>query len=200
VWYTKRRRAQSAEDFETWIEGGVTPTLNSFDNGDVRAVVIIVTPYTESSFANYAQGVGTIRASGGSVGYGSETLIVETEAQTMGFSHTQGLDIQATVEGTPTIRANGGGMAAVIFEPGSVARNAGPAGESELSPTLRAKMGDNQPAMRKGDVVRRLTPIECERLQGFPDDWTNVGSDAQRYKQMGNAVTVNVIKWIGRNL
>ena len=40
--------------------------------------------------------------------------------------------------------------------------------------------------------IRRLTPLECERLQGFPDSWT-VGSDTQRYKQCGNAVTVNVV-------
>jgi len=46
--------------------------------------------------------------------------------------------------------------------------------------------------------IRRLTPIECERLQGFPDNWTAGVSDTQRYKQMGNAVTVNVIEAIGR--
>lgn len=53
--------------------------------------------------------------------------------------------------------------------------------------------------------IRRLTPIECERLQGFPDDWTKYGvdggkdveiSDTQRYKMLGNAVTVNVIEMI----
>lgn len=44
--------------------------------------------------------------------------------------------------------------------------------------------------------IRRLTPIECERLQGFPDNWTEGVSDTQRYKQMGNAVTVNVIEAI----
>jgi DNA (cytosine-5)-methyltransferase 1 len=48
--------------------------------------------------------------------------------------------------------------------------------------------------------VRRLTPTECERLQGFPDGWTDEQSDTQRYKQMGNAVTVNVIEWIGSRL
>lgn len=48
--------------------------------------------------------------------------------------------------------------------------------------------------------VRRLTPRECERLQGFPDDWTASQSDSQRFKQMGNAVTVNVIEWIGKRL
>ena len=45
--------------------------------------------------------------------------------------------------------------------------------------------------------VRRLTPVECERLQGFPDGWTEGVSDTQRYKQLGNAVTVNVIQAIG---
>jgi DNA (cytosine-5)-methyltransferase 1 len=44
--------------------------------------------------------------------------------------------------------------------------------------------------------VRRLTPTECERLQGFPDGWTEGLSDTQRYKCLGNAVTVNVIKVI----
>ena len=48
--------------------------------------------------------------------------------------------------------------------------------------------------------VRRLTPMECERLQGFPDNWTASQSDSQRYRQMGNAVTVNVIESIGTQL
>jgi DNA (cytosine-5)-methyltransferase 1 len=41
--------------------------------------------------------------------------------------------------------------------------------------------------------IRRLTPKECERLQGFPDDWTAGESDTQRYKMCGNAVTTNVV-------
>jgi len=48
--------------------------------------------------------------------------------------------------------------------------------------------------------IRRLTPIECERLQGFPDNWTAGVSDTQRYKLLGNAVTVNVIEWLGKRL
>ena len=53
--------------------------------------------------------------------------------------------------------------------------------------------------------IRRLTPVECERLQGFPDGWTSVGldgdiSDTQRYKCMGNAVTTSVITAIGTEL
>jgi len=48
--------------------------------------------------------------------------------------------------------------------------------------------------------VRRLTPVECERLQGFPDNWTAGQSDSKRYKQLGNAVCVPVAEWIGRRI
>ena len=48
--------------------------------------------------------------------------------------------------------------------------------------------------------VRRLMPIECERLQGFPDGWTDGQSDSARYKQLGNAVAVPVVEWIGKRI
>ena len=48
--------------------------------------------------------------------------------------------------------------------------------------------------------VRRLMPIECERLQGFPDGWTDGQSDSARYRQLGNAVAVPVVEWIGRRI
>jgi len=57
----------------------------------------------------------------------------------------------------------------------------------------------------EGQRIRRLTPKECERLQGFPDDWTKYGSDGsiisdtQRYKMCGNAVTVPVVEFIAKN-
>ena len=47
-----------------------------------------------------------------------------------------------------------------------------------------------------GVRLRKLTPVECERLQGFPDNWTEGISDTQRYKCCGNAVTVPVVQWI----
>ena len=94
-WFIKSRRAQNINDDETWNEGGVSPTLNSFDNGgESRATVLIATTST----------------------------------------------------------------------------------------------------------VRRLTPMECERLQGFPDGWTDGQSDSNRYKQMGNAVAVPVVEWIVNRL
>ena len=50
--------------------------------------------------------------------------------------------------------------------------------------------------------VRRLTPIECERLQGFPDNWTNVGNSAvaKRYNALGRSMAVPVMKWIGQQI
>lgn len=56
-------------------------------------------------------------------------------------------------------------------------------------------------------VVRRLTPTECERLQGFPDGWTDIpwkgkdhAPDSHRYKACGNSMAVPVMQWIGRRL
>jgi DNA (cytosine-5)-methyltransferase 1 len=68
------------------------------------------------------------------------------------------------------------------------------------------KPGQGYPAVHDQLGVRRLTPRECERLQGFPDDWTLLDvdgkkvADTHRYRFMGNAVTVNVAEWIGRRL
>lgn len=57
---------------------------------------------------------------------------------------------------------------------------------------------DNLVTDRQG--VRRFTPAECELLQGFPEGWTNVGSDGVRYKALGNAVAVPVAEWIAKRL
>lgn len=56
------------------------------------------------------------------------------------------------------------------------------------------------PMTLEDSQIRRLTPTECERLQGFPDNWTSSVSDTQRYKCCGNAVTVNVIQAIMEKL
>ena len=49
-------------------------------------------------------------------------------------------------------------------------------------------------------VVRRLTPVECERLMGWPDNWTAGQTDGHRYKQCGNGVVAPVAEWIGARL
>lgn len=74
--------------------------------------------------------------------------------------------------------------------------------DSETSSTVRSAYGTgggNVPMVAQSQV-RRLTPVECERLQGFPDDWTAGQSDSTRYKQMGNAVAVPVVEWLIGNI
>lgn len=70
-------------------------------------------------------------------------------------------------------------------------------------------VGGNQGGdyIQKAWAVRRLTPRECERLQGFPDDFTNIpwrgkpeAPDGPRYKALGNSMAVNVMRWIGRRI
>lgn len=78
-------------------------------------------------------------------------------------------------------------------------------GDCAATVTTRKGGADSSgPKVLNNMVVRRLTPVECERLQGFPDGWTDIGTpqkptaDSHRYKQLGNAVTVNVAEWIAR--
>ena len=70
---------------------------------------------------------------------------------------------------------------------------------SDRSPAL-TEPHHNTLRVREGTKIRRLTPIECERLQGFPDGWTEGFSDTQRYKMMGNAVTTKVVEAIANKL
>ena len=70
--------------------------------------------------------------------------------------------------------------------------------DDETSYTV--KSATHEFMVKQNMKIRRLTPMECERLQGFPDGWTEGVSDTQRYKQMGNAVTVNVIEAIATRL
>lgn len=69
----------------------------------------------------------------------------------------------------------------------------------DIAPTLNTGNGGNGAPGVAGRAVgvRRLTPVECERLQGFPDGWTEGQSDSARYRQLGNAVAVTVTRWIG---
>ena len=81
--------------------------------------------------------------------------------------------------------------------------------ESNIAYSLRCSQGsDGGQSLVSNNSIRRLTEIECERLQGFPDNWTQYGdydevkkvSKTQRYKCLGNAITVNVVREIGRRI
>jgi DNA (cytosine-5)-methyltransferase 1 len=105
-----------------------------------------------------------------------------------------------------TITAGGDRSTYIAFEPGSITRNAGPRGLRQTCSTLRAQMGDNQPALLTDMAVRRLTPRECERLQGFQDDYTLIpyrgkqAADGPRYKALGNSMAVPVMRWLGERI
>lgn len=99
-----------------------------------------------------------------------------------------------------------------VFQPGAMVRQGGHVWEDTV-PTLRAeaKRGDNephisQPVQSHTYAVRRLTPLECERLMGWPDDhtrYTDTGkeqADTHRYRQCGNGVATPVARWIAGHL
>lgn len=124
-------------------------------------------------------------------------------------------------EVSPTLRAmghdgshaNGGGQVAVAFQP-RFARN-GRGAPDEIASALtgeagRTGKGDSAQCVAYEDSawrVRRLTPTECERLQGFPDGFTNIpwrgrngAPDGPRYKALGNSMSCNVMRWLGRRI
>lgn len=127
----------------------------------------------------------------------------------------------ATSDLSPTIRAgnhdkshaNSGQPPAIAyaFKAGQGAKAGGIGYAEEQSPTLTsASSGTNlAPAVMHGVAVRRLTPIECERLQGFPDNhtlicwrWKDADEcpDGPRYKAIGNSMAVPVMRWIGERI
>ena len=157
LWFTKSRRAQNVDDYETWVEGGVMPTLNAFDNGDVRTTVIVFHPH-------YHDGARVQ----------DETMNTLTSRMGTGGNNVSGV---ATIKAYDEFNDSIG----------------------DTHHTLRSGTKQSTGVIMESNV-RRLTPVECERLQGFPDDWTAGQSDSTRYKQMGNAVAVPVVEWIIQNI
>lgn len=164
-------------------------------------------PFSPASFADYSENddvSATLRAGGGDLGGGSETLLVFDPHR------SDGARIQGDTVNTLTSMMGTGGnnvpMVAYSMHGAMVGRSetAGPKGsgffgENEPSYTLTASSQARHGVVTVADsasMVRRLTPLECERLQGFPDGWTDGQTDGHRYKQLGNAVAVPVVSWI----
>jgi DNA (cytosine-5)-methyltransferase 1 len=77
--------------------------------------------------------------------------------------------------------------------------------QGDITATMTADMGGpthSGPKVMQQMRVRRLTPMECERLQGFADNYTHTptSSDTTRYKALGNSMAVSVMKWIGQRI
>jgi DNA (cytosine-5)-methyltransferase 1 len=96
---------------------------------------------------------------------------------------------------------------AIAFQPNS-SRTDEEWREDESPPVKKGSGGNGAvpPAISGNMGVRRLTPLECERLQGFPDNWTELGADnkpipdSHRYRLMGNAVATVCAQWLGHRL
>jgi DNA (cytosine-5)-methyltransferase 1 len=94
----------------------------------------------------------------------------------------------------PTVLMDQGGSVMSVMEDGTVG-------------TLRRETHGHEPSVLTNMAVRRLTPVECERLQGFPDDYTNIpwrgkpeAPDGPRYKALGNSWAVPNVRWIGARI
>jgi DNA (cytosine-5)-methyltransferase 1 len=112
-------------------------------------------------------------------------------------------EIMPTLQG---FMGTGGGNVPMIFPIQNTvigrSDSAGPQGKGyqDNGKPMFTLDGVGSHAVASGLTVRRLTPMECERLQGFPDGWTADQADSNRYKQMGNAVAVPVVEWIIGNI
>ena len=189
LWFVKSKRAQTSDDDETWLRGGVVPTLNAFDMGDTRATVVIV-----------------MREREGKAGGGKGFLLAENRSFTLATSNFQIIfygqrvgDVRVQDDKINTLQARmgtGGNNMPMVAE--VLAFDTFNQSVSDKSQTIKSHSANNENigTVLEKSTVRRLTPTECERLQGFPDGWTEGQADSHRYKQMGNAVAVPVVQWI----
>ncbi len=164
----------------------------------------------------------TLKSQGGNYGGGSETLIIDYQKKigslcardykgvgsqyvNEGKLVVEGVDgYNATLTGdkSSTLGVNCGmstGRNGVCAFHGQASHVAGISVSGKVSPTL---MNTKQVDIATEAIVRRLTPLECERLQGFPDGWTDIGewvddkgkahkdSDSPRYKALGNSIAI----------
>jgi DNA (cytosine-5)-methyltransferase 1 len=169
--------------------------------------------YFESSLAQYREGDigGTLKASGGVLGGGSETFLVQKVYE----NHAQDSRLKQ-VDVCPTVAAKwgtGGGNVPLV-QAFRKSRRAQSVEDYEtwvddgISNTINLfDQGDirtTHAVVEASARVRRLTPIECERLQGFPDGFTNIpwrkkdtSPEGLRYKALGNSMAVPCMQWIG---
>lgn len=174
-----------------WSAGGAARTMPTYDDGTTPT---LVTDKPPAVVLKVRGGADTYMKHDGSVGTaGKGALMSEEVAFTVAATQDQTL------------------FQPVDFRHGQVG------GESDLTQTLSAKGTGGyslnyMPGVTNGYIVRRLTPTECERLQGFPDGWTDIGewtdskgktrktTDGGRYKALGNSFAVPVVRWIGERI
>jgi DNA (cytosine-5)-methyltransferase 1 len=210
-WYVETPVVAGSLDTEC---GGGKLTHQSIANGHL----LQTKAFYESSLAQYKEAdvSGTAKASGGVAGGGSETFIAQpipihdqatryagkNGEKTMGKGNGLGIGHP----GEPMNTLTKGDRHAVAF--GFDAYNHTIQGQ--VNQPLRVSSAPGQVdavgGIVQGMAVRRLTPVECERLQGFPDSYTDIKSkgkptpDGPRYKALGNSMAVPVMAWIGARI
>lgn len=123
-----------------------------------------------------------------------ESLLVTHSLRADGFDASE----DGTGRGTPLVTV-------VAFEP-RFARNGRGAPDTIASPLKaesgRTGKGDGATCVARDMAVRRLTPLECTRLQGFPDDYLDIPgmADGPKYKCLGNSMAVPVMAWIASRI
>jgi DNA (cytosine-5)-methyltransferase 1 len=180
--FRKSKRACSTTDNETWVEADASNTLNNFDLGDTRTTHAVV--------AHCSDVAPTVTSSGPPY---SRTGNERVDAEALAV----------------TVNIYGGNKRKDRPEGGLYVR------EEDTSKCLDAANGLNPTCSQGGTAVvapmavRRLTPVECERLQGFPDNWSRISwkgkpedqcPDGPRYKACGNSMAVPVMRWIGERI
>jgi DNA (cytosine-5)-methyltransferase 1 len=201
--FVKTKRAQNNEDSESWISGNVSPTLNAFDNtGEARATVLVFQPgvMVRQGYGVSEDLVPTLRA---------EHHNGDNMPHIMVLDGTRVDDIRIYEDGiVPTLKhrmGTGGGQVPVLAYDGYNNKIT-----EDTYRTIRTGIDSADhiaiPVDEKKFILRRLTPIECERLMGFPDNHTAFDrngkkiADTNRYKMCGNAIASPVSHWIGVQL
>ena len=178
---------------------GVSPTILALHGTDPHAVCIGFNAepgtHVQTPHENLGDTLAVSHKCGIAIGLDRASFSQGRNAK-FGFSVEE--------ECAPTVVSKGPG--AVSFEPGIAKREgASHRFSDEVTSTLRSDMGDNLPAVAVDYIVRRLTPLECERLQGLPDGYTLIPHrgkpaeecpDTPRYKALGNGWAVNCARWI----
>jgi site-specific DNA-cytosine methylase len=206
----------------------VSSTLRANSGRNQIETQYVVESYSPGSFGTYSEGIKALRA--GSTGAGKDALLVAHTLRGEGHDASEdgtgrgvpivvafalrGRDEGAQpemhdeVDTTGSLRSSSGGSSRdyIAF----TTKESGSDATLNLTPTLRAENGDphmtGRMAVGDASMVRRLTPRECERLQGFPDDYTQVpyrkkpAADGPRYRALGNSMAVPVMRWIGERI
>jgi len=201
------------------------------DDNQAQAGHLVVTTWDERNVINLAKaggGLGTdFDCGGGLITFGGNNTNGPLDVSTACNAHHGRLDFESetfvvhphiahalTAEGADASEdGTGRGTPIVAFS----SKDAGQDSQENIAPTLRAMNFDTSHINRGGQVavvcpigrtfgIRRLTPGECERLQGYPKNWTAYGddgraiSDSARYRLLGNSVCLPVVEWIAQRI